>query len=118
MRNIKSFKEFEAIGFKIPGDNRDEFHGDVRKKLGYKPQQEVEEKILSLLRKLKALSERGEEHEKEVALTKLTELAKKHGINIDNLERKYSGKLGYKFSWEDDDDYDISDIDKEIKALS
>lgn len=117
MKKIKSFQEFEAIGFKIPGDNRDEQRAETGKKLGYKPQEDIEEKIYNLMRKLKVMSERGEENEREIAKNKLMSLSRKYGINIDNLDKKYTGKLGFKFSWEDDDDYDMSDIDREMKAL-
>lgn len=36
MEHIKSFKKFEAIGFKVSGDNRDEVAIGHSKRLGYK----------------------------------------------------------------------------------
>lgn len=117
MKNIKSYKEFEAIGFRVPGDNRDETNFLTSKKLGYKPH-EVEEKIITLVRKLKEMAEhdRGDENEKEVAMNKLKYISKKYGINPDNLDNKSRG-LGYKFSWQDDEDYDMDDINGEIDKL-
>lgn len=116
MKNIKSYKEFEAIGFKVPGDNRDEMNFLTSKKLGYKPH-DVEEKIISLMRKLKEMAshEGGDSAEKEVAMNKLKYIGKKYGVNPDNLDNK-TKKLGYKFSWEDND-ISMSNINKEIDKL-
>jgi len=117
MKTIKSYKEFEAIGFQIKGDNRDEETDfSLSKKLGYKPH-EVQEKIISLMRKLKEMADHGggDENEKEAAMQKLIYLSRKYGVNPDNLYKKNMG-LGYKFSWEDDN-YDIDDINKEINMI-
>lgn len=117
MKNIKSYKQFEAIGFKVKGDNRDEMNFLTSKKLGYRPH-EVEDKIITLMRKLKEMAdhERGDSAEKEVAMNKLKYIGRKYGVNPDNLDNKSRG-LGYKFSWEDDEEYDMSDINGEIDKL-
>jgi hypothetical protein len=105
----------KAIGFKTAGDNRDKDTKTERGKIGFKPSEDVEDKIISLMIKLKSMSEKGESGEKEVAERKLKALARKYGVNTTNLGEKGS-KIGFKFSWEDGK-YDIKDITKEISKL-
>ena len=45
-------------------------------------------KIEALLSKLKAMAEGGEEHEREVALTKMNELLKKYGLNSASYKKQ------------------------------
>lgn len=111
----EKFLNEKAIGFKTAGDNRDKDTGSERTKLGFKPSKDLEDKIISLMIKLKSMSEKGESGEKDTAMRKLNELAKKYGINTTNLGSKGS-KLGFKFSWENGD-YDVKDITKEINKL-
>ena len=92
MKHLKKFKQFEAIGFKVPNDNRDEEKG-YRKKVGFISIEDAEEKVLELMKKLKEMSERGEEGERDVAKTKLEKLSKKYGISINTLGKVKS--LGY-----------------------
>ncbi len=111
----EKFLNEKAIGFKTAGDNRDKDTGSERTKLGFKPSKDLEDKIISLMIKLKSMSEKGESGEKDTAMRKLNDLAKKYGINTTNLGTKGS-KLGFKFSWENGD-YDVKDITKEINKL-
>lgn len=110
------FLNEKAIGFKTAGDNRDSDTGSGRGKLGFKPSKDIESKIISLMTKLKSMSEKGESGEKDVAMRKLNDLAKKYGVNISNLGEKGS-KLGFKFSWEDGD-YTLDDVTKEVSKLN
>jgi hypothetical protein len=111
MRKIKSFKQFnEAIGFKIPGDNRDEPRSKS-KRVGYKSYDEIKDRILSLMYKLREMADRGEEYEKQVAMNKLIEIGKKYGISVNNLGNKPRG-LGYRPSYTT-----VEDINKEIREI-
>ena len=115
---ILKFKQFnEAIGFKVRGDNRDEETYQPSIKLGYKDfNDQLSDKLISLIKKLKAMADRGEPGERDVAKEKLSDISKKYSINIDKyLQDRTSGKLGYKFSWQDDE-Y-INDVNKDIKSL-
>jgi hypothetical protein len=112
----EKFLNEKAIGFKTAGDNRDKDTGSEKTKLGFNPSKDLEDKIISLMIKLKAMSEKGESGEKDTAMRKLNDLAKKYGINTSNLGAK-SSKLGFKFSWENGD-YDIKDITKEVNKLN
>ena len=112
----EKFLNEKAIGFQTAGDNRDKDTSSERGKLGFKPSKDTEDKIISLMIKLKAMSEKGESGEKDTAMRKLNDLAKKYGISTKNLGEKGS-KVGFKFSWEDGD-YDIEDITKEVNKLN
>jgi hypothetical protein len=112
----EKFLNEKAIGFKTAGDNRDKETSSERGKLGFKPSKDLEDKIISLMIKLKAMAEKGESGEKDTAMKKLNDLAKKYGISTKNLGEK-SSKVGFKFSWENGD-YDIEDITKEVNKLN
>lgn len=122
MKHLLKFKQFEAIGFKIGGgDNRDDNTTTIplssrRGKLGFYQSEDFSEKLLSLVRKLKAMAERGESGERDVAQRKLDEISKKYQINIDKLLSDSSNKLGYRFSWENEDP-DMEEINRELKEL-
>lgn len=116
MRNIKTFAQFEAIGFKTPGDNRDDFSSSGSTKLGFKPSESLNGKVLSLMGKLKEMADRGEPGERDVAKRKLKELSLKYGISLNSLDTSLN-RLGFKFSWEEDSDFSMNDIDKEIRML-
>jgi hypothetical protein len=113
---ILNFTEFnEAIGFKIAGDNRDQETYQPRTNLGYKDfNDQLSDKLINLIRKLKAMAERGEPGERDVAKEKLAEISQKYSINVDKyLQDRTTGKLGYKFSWEDEEYMD--DVNKGLR---
>ena len=67
-------------------------------------------------KKLKEMALRGEPGEREVAQSKLDEISKKYMINVDKyLSDKKIGRVGYKFSFEDEEYVD--GVDKESLAL-
>lgn len=126
MKHLKNFKQFEAIGFKIKGDNRDEelyshipFH-HRRGKLGYLKSEDFNEKLLSLIKKLKAMEERGERGERDVAKLKLKDISKKYGVNVEKLLSTSPRKLGFEFSWENikKEEEDLENLDRELKQLA
>lgn len=123
MKYLFKFKQFEAIGFKIGGgDNRDDDTTTIplssrRGKLGFFQSEDFNEKLLSLVRKLKDMADMGESGERDVAKRKLDEISRKFQVNIDKLLSDSNNKLGYKFSWEGDEMSDLDDIDRELKQL-
>lgn len=125
MKHLRKFKQFEAIGFKVSGDNRDQdLHSEIplqnrRGKIGYVNSEDFDQKLISLIKKLKAMEERGEPGERDVAKTKLENISKKYKINIDKILSDSPSKLGFKFSWEniEKDEEELNDLDKEMKRL-
>ena len=124
MNYLKSFLQFEAIGFKISGDNRDEDSDqpytsfEKRKRIGFKQSEEFNDKVKSIISKLKDMATMGnEEGEREAAKNKLMEISKKYNINIDNINSDKNPKLGFRFSWEEVEK-EINDLDKEIKMIN
>lgn len=123
MKHLKNFKQHEAIGFKVKGDNRDDEREEdytpfsKRKRIGYIETKEFDDKLTSIARKLKAMAEGGEPGERDVAKVKLNDLSKKYGVNIDKLLSDTPSRLGFKFSWEDIDS-EIEELDKDYKLLS
>lgn len=112
MKHVKNFNE--AIGFKIKNDNRDEPSGE-RSRLGFhSDRSEITDRLYRVIDKLQALAERGVGGEKDTAIRKLGEISKKYGINAKSKSPN-SGKLGFRFSWEDEEF--IKDIEKETMLI-
>jgi hypothetical protein len=116
MKHLKKFIQYEAIGFRTPNDNRDEDNEPQRIKLGYTKSKEFTNKVESIITKLQAMAERGDEFERDVAATKLKEIARKYNINVNNINSSNNGKIGFRVSWDNIED-EIEELDKEAKLL-